>query len=63
MDLPEDNNECSLELSFEYLIARNELQWITIISEQAILMSVCLQAMIDELLQKCVVGSRIQVVI
>ncbi|KAL6439503.1 hypothetical protein ACFW04_003959 [Cataglyphis niger] len=61
MDLPEDNNECSLELSFEYLIARNELQWITIISEQAILMSVCLQAMIDELLQKCVVGNRIQV--
>ncbi|XP_050445632.1 sorting nexin-17 [Cataglyphis hispanica] len=61
MDLPEDNNECSLELSFEYLIARNELQWITIISDQAILMSVCLQAMIDELLQKCVVGNRIQV--
>ncbi|XP_029662616.1 sorting nexin-17 [Formica exsecta] len=61
MDHPEDNNECSLELSFEYLIARNELQWITIVSEQAILMSVCLQAMIDELLQKCVVGSRIQV--
>ncbi|XP_070171582.1 sorting nexin-17 isoform X1 [Polyergus mexicanus] len=60
MDHPEVN-ECNLELSFEYLIARNELQWITIVSEQAILMSVCLQAMIDELLQKCVVGSRIQV--
>lgn len=58
MDRYEDNNECNLELSFEYLIARNELQWITIVSEQAILMSVCLQAMIDELLQKCVVGSR-----
>ncbi|XP_011066483.1 PREDICTED: sorting nexin-17 isoform X2 [Acromyrmex echinatior] len=55
-----DNNECNLELSFEYLIARNELQWITIVSEQAILMSVCLQAMIDELLQKCVVGSKTQ---
>ncbi|TGZ57505.1 Uncharacterized protein DBV15_02289 [Temnothorax longispinosus] len=59
-DRHEDNNECSLELSFEYLIARNELQWITIASEQAILMSVCLQAMIDELLQKCVVGSKNQ---
>ncbi|XP_032677769.1 sorting nexin-17 [Odontomachus brunneus] len=58
----EDNNECNLELSFEYLVARNELQWITIASEQAILMSVCLQAMIDELLQKCVVGSKIQTV-
>lgn len=59
-DHHEDSNECSLELSFEYLIAKNELQWITIVSEQAILMSVCLQAMIDELLQKRVVGSRIQ---
>ncbi|EFN80289.1 Sorting nexin-17 [Harpegnathos saltator] len=55
-----EDNECSLELSFEYLVARNELQWITIASEQAILMSVCLQAMIDELLQKCVVGSKTQ---
>ncbi|XP_011871923.1 PREDICTED: sorting nexin-17 isoform X2 [Vollenhovia emeryi] len=55
-----EDNECSLELSFEYLIARNELQWITIASEQAILMSVCLQAMIDELLQKRVVGSKNQ---
>ncbi|XP_025986180.1 sorting nexin-17 [Solenopsis invicta] len=60
-DHPEDSNECSLELSFEYLIARNKLQWITIASEQAILMSVCLQAMIDELLQKCIVGSKTQV--
>lgn len=58
----EDNNECILELSFEYLVARNELQWITIASEQAILMSVCLQAMIDELLQKCVVGSKTQAI-
>jgi len=63
MEHYKDNNEYSLELSFEYLIARNELQWITIVSEQAILMSVCLQAMIDELLQKCVVGSKTQVVI
>ncbi|XP_011634224.1 sorting nexin-17 [Pogonomyrmex barbatus] len=54
------NGECKLELSFEYLIARNELQWITIASDQAILMSVCLQAMIDELLQKCIVRNRIQ---
>ncbi|XP_014475567.1 PREDICTED: sorting nexin-17 isoform X2 [Dinoponera quadriceps] len=54
MEHCEDNNDCTLELSFEYLVARNELQWITIASEQAILMSVCLQAMIDELLQKCV---------
>ncbi|XP_003699194.2 sorting nexin 17 isoform X1 [Megachile rotundata] len=48
----EENDDFSLELSFEYLIAENDLQWITIISEQAILMSVCLQAMIDELLSR-----------
>ncbi|XP_026671246.1 sorting nexin-17 isoform X1 [Ceratina calcarata] len=48
----EESDDFSLELSFEYLIAKNQLQWITITSEQAILMSVCLQAMIDELLLK-----------
>lgn len=48
--------ECSLELSFEYLIATDHLQWITISSDQAILMSVCLQSMIDELLLKHVGG-------
>ncbi|XP_012228574.1 sorting nexin-17 [Linepithema humile] len=60
MEHQEDINDCTLELSFEYLIAKNELQWITVVSEQAILMSVCLQAMIEELLQKCVVGSKTQ---
>ncbi|XP_034939958.1 sorting nexin-17 [Chelonus insularis] len=51
-DKKEDPNNFSLELSFEYLVAKNQLQWITISSEQAILMSVCLQSMIDELLLK-----------
>ncbi|KAG7199058.1 hypothetical protein KM043_017960 [Ampulex compressa] len=59
-DRCEENNDISLELSFEYLIARNHLHWITIISEQAILMSVCLQSMIDELLLKCVGGNNVQ---
>jgi sorting nexin-17 len=45
-------SQAQLELSFEYLMSRNKLQWITIASEQAILMSVCLQAMVDELLLK-----------
>lgn len=48
--------ESSLELSFEYLIAADNLQWITVSSDQAILMSVCLQSMIDELLLKHVGG-------
>lgn len=46
---PESSN---LELSFEYLMAKDKLQWITISSEQAILMSMCLQSMVDELLLK-----------
>lgn len=58
----EESDDFSLELSFEYLIAKNQLQWITVISEQAILMSVCLQAMIDELLSKTINSSnKIQV--
>ncbi|XP_046825698.1 sorting nexin-17 [Vespa crabro] len=50
----------NLELSFEYLIAKNQLQWITISSDQAILMSVCLQSMIDELLLKSTHGNKHQ---
>ncbi|KAJ8923688.1 hypothetical protein NQ315_010269 [Exocentrus adspersus] len=41
-----------LELSFEYLMQKDQLQWITITSDQAILMSVCLQSLVDELLMK-----------
>ncbi|XP_017005773.2 sorting nexin-17 [Drosophila takahashii] len=41
-----------LQLAFEYLIGKQTLRWITINSEQAMLMSVCLQAMVDELLQR-----------
>ncbi|XP_043495664.1 sorting nexin-17 [Polistes fuscatus] len=44
-----DNDHFNFELSFEYLFPDNKLQWITISSNQAILMSVCLQSMIDEL--------------
>lgn len=42
----------SLELSFEYLMAKDTLQWITVQSEQAILMSMCLQGMVEELIMK-----------
>ncbi|XP_008468658.2 sorting nexin-17-like [Diaphorina citri] len=40
------------QLSFEYLLAKNKLQWITIQSNQAILMSNLLQSIIDELVLK-----------
>lgn len=33
-------------------MSKDKLQWITISSEQAILMSVCLQSLVDELLMK-----------
>lgn len=42
----------AMELSFEYLMSKNSLQWITISSEQAMLMSVCLQSIVDELLNQ-----------
>ncbi|XP_058459397.1 sorting nexin-17 [Malaya genurostris] len=42
----------NLELSFEYLMAKNQLKWITIFSEQSMLMSVCLQSIVDELLNQ-----------
>lgn len=41
-----------MELSFEYLMAKNKLQWIAISSEHAMLMSVCLQSIVDELLNQ-----------
>ncbi|KAL3290376.1 hypothetical protein HHI36_023718 [Cryptolaemus montrouzieri] len=41
-----------LELSFEYLMSKDKLQWITVASEQAILMSLSLQSLVDELLLK-----------
>lgn len=47
-----DSDHFNFELSFEYLFPDNKLQWITISSNQAILMSVCLQSMIDELVLK-----------
>lgn len=42
----------TMELSFEYLMAKNVLQWITICNEHAMLMSVCLQSIVDELLNQ-----------
>lgn len=41
-----------LELSFQYLVCKDRLRWVTIASEQAILISVCLQSVVDELLLK-----------
>ena len=45
------------ELSIEYLIAKEALQWITVTSDQAVCMSMCLQGMVDQLMQKRETGS------
>nr|XP_006006452.1 PREDICTED: sorting nexin-17 [Latimeria chalumnae] len=50
-------SEIKLELAFEYLISKDRLQWITITSPQAIMMSICLQSMVDELMVKKSGGS------
>ena len=43
--------EPALELSFEYLMPNNrDMQWISVTSPQAILMSLCLQSIVEELL-------------
>uniref|UniRef100_UPI00398EE8B7 sorting nexin-17 isoform X6 n=1 Tax=Pristiophorus japonicus TaxID=55135 RepID=UPI00398EE8B7 len=44
--------ETKLELAFEYLMSKDRLQWVTIFSPQAIMMSISLQAMVDELMVK-----------
>ena len=40
-----------LELSFEYLVTPETLEWVTVVSHQAILMSMCLQSMVEELVR------------
>jgi len=39
-------------ITFEYLFRRDSLQWITIHTEQAALVSTCLQSMVDEIMIK-----------
>ncbi|KAK7091969.1 sorting nexin-17-like isoform X2 [Littorina saxatilis] len=46
------SGSAQLELSFEYLMSKDTLRWIAIVSEQAMLMSMCLQSMVDELIMK-----------
>ncbi|NWY07693.1 SNX17 protein, partial [Nothoprocta ornata] len=49
--------EVKLELAFEYLMSKDRLQWVTITSPQAIMLSICLQSMVDELMVKKSGGS------
>ena len=40
-----------LELSFEYLTTPDSMEWVSVVSSQAILMSMCLQSMVEELVR------------
>ena len=43
-------NQRDLNITFEYLLKKDTLQWITLHTEQAALVSTCLQSMVDEIL-------------
>ncbi|CAH2050660.1 unnamed protein product, partial [Iphiclides podalirius] len=49
--LLEESNK-HFELSFEYLISKDHLEWITLRTEHAIFISVCLQSIVDELMRQ-----------
>ncbi|XP_013197159.2 sorting nexin-17 isoform X2 [Amyelois transitella] len=49
--LLEDSNK-NYELSFEYLISKDNLKWITLKTEHATFISVCLQSIVDELMRQ-----------
>ncbi|KAJ2948115.1 hypothetical protein O0L34_g9913 [Tuta absoluta] len=49
--LLEDSNK-NFELSFEYLISKDNLKWITLRTEHATFISVCLQSIVDELMRQ-----------
>ncbi|XP_028406021.1 sorting nexin-17-like [Dendronephthya gigantea] len=44
--------EIVTKIAFEYLFSKEKLQWVTIISEQAMLVSLCLQGMVDEIVER-----------
>ncbi|XP_037969113.2 sorting nexin-17 [Plutella xylostella] len=60
VDKPPTNGSAALledagrhyELSFEYLVGRERLQWITLRTEHATFISVCLQSIVEELMRQ-----------
>lgn len=40
---PDSGSVRNMELSIEYLLSKDNLKWITIVTDQAILISMCLQ--------------------
>ncbi|CAH2258440.1 jg4181 [Pararge aegeria aegeria] len=60
LERPQTNGDDSLldepsknfELSFEYLLSKDNLVWVTLRTEHAIFISVCLQSIVDELMRQ-----------
>lgn len=48
----DDAADSKLTLSFDYLFAKNRLQWVTLRSKHAIVISMLLQSVVDELVRK-----------
>ena len=47
-----ESNKEKLQFAFEYLFGKDELKWVTIESDQAIMMSMALQGIVDEILRE-----------
>ncbi|XP_034835128.1 sorting nexin-17 [Maniola hyperantus] len=47
-----DEPSKNFELSFEYLLSKDNLVWVTLRTEHAIFISVCLQSIVDELMRQ-----------
>ena len=48
----EKNRKTSLQFAFEYLFGKGDLRWIIVDSEQAILMSMAMQGIVDEIIRE-----------
>ncbi|XP_057308627.1 sorting nexin-17-like isoform X2 [Hydractinia symbiolongicarpus] len=51
-DKSNESTKESLQFAFEYLFGKTDLRWITIQSNQAIMMSMAMQGMVDEILRE-----------
>lgn len=47
----EDKNGTQPRLSWEYLMSQDNLKWITVFGEQSLLLSLCLQSMVSEIVK------------
>jgi hypothetical protein len=46
----EKEGSCKVELSFQYLAGQDKLEWLSVVSDQGVLMGLCLQEMVQEMM-------------